>query len=215
MKNLSTTPVYAQVAYDIASKVAAGEPGFQEEQRFTGRSLMGSQYGVSSETIRRAMRLLADIGILAVQQNSGAVVRSRHRAVEYVEQYRADMDLRALKDTLRRLTEQRDRLNIQINEVFGKIMDLGERFQHSDQLRTYEFPIKPSSRAAGKTVGELKFRQSTGATITAVRSRGRLQLSPGPQMQLEPGDTLVVACNATDISRVSDLLGEAIEETSI
>ena len=34
----------------------AGE--LREGQRFTGRSLMGSQYGVSSETIRRAMRHL-------------------------------------------------------------------------------------------------------------------------------------------------------------
>jgi K+/H+ antiporter YhaU regulatory subunit KhtT len=207
LKHSCTTPIYAQVAYDIAAKIAAGDADFQEGRRLTGRSLMGSQYAVSSETIRRAMRLLADIGVVQIQQNSGAIVKSRHHAVEYLAQYQADKDLLALKAALWKLTAQRDQLNRQINELFQKIMDLEERFQHSDQLRTYEFPIKKDSPAAGKTIGQLQFRQNTGATIIAVRRKEQLQLSPGPQVQLEVGDVLMVACDVTDISRVTELVG--------
>lgn len=76
-------PVYAQIAYDIAAKIACGE--IKEQERFSGRSLMGAQYRVSPETIRRAMRLLSDMGITEIRENVGSVVLSKARAVEYVE----------------------------------------------------------------------------------------------------------------------------------
>ena len=53
MNHSPNPPVYSQVAFDIASKIVSGE--IKVGERFTGRSLMGSQYGVSSETIRRAL----------------------------------------------------------------------------------------------------------------------------------------------------------------
>ena len=77
-------PVYSQVAFDVASKIASGD--IREGDRFTGRSLMGSQYGVSSETIRRAMLHLSDMGIISVQNNVGSTVLSQKRAKEYVAQ---------------------------------------------------------------------------------------------------------------------------------
>lgn len=83
MKNQPALPVYAQIAYDIAAKIACGE--IKEQERFSGRSLMGAQYRVSPETIRRAMRLLSDMGITEIRENVGSVVLSKARAVEYVE----------------------------------------------------------------------------------------------------------------------------------
>ena len=59
MKNNATPPIYSQVAFDIATKIATGE--LEEGQKFTGRSLMSSQYGVSPETIRRALKQLSDM----------------------------------------------------------------------------------------------------------------------------------------------------------
>lgn len=45
MKQSASPPIYSQVAFDIASKIVSGE--IKVGERFTGRSLMGSQYGVS------------------------------------------------------------------------------------------------------------------------------------------------------------------------
>jgi K+/H+ antiporter YhaU regulatory subunit KhtT len=199
-------PIYSQVAYDIAAKIMEGE--LQEGQRFSGRSLMGPQYGVSPETIRRALRLLSDMGIIQVQQNVGSVVSSRRRAAEYVEQYQVGKDLRGLKLRLKKLVSQRDQLNEEINDTFRHITDLEERFQHSDRLRTYEFPLAQGGTAAGRSIGELSFRQRTGATVVAVRRVGEILLSPGPELVLEPEDVLVVACAVADIGRVSELLGQ-------
>ena len=205
MKQSAMPPVYSQVAYDIAAKIASGE--IREEERFTGRSLMGSQYGVSAETIRRAMRLLCDMGIIAIRQNVGSVVISRQRAAEYVEQYQTHRDLRAKKAQLRQLLRQREELDGQIYETINQITDLGERFQRSDRLRNYEFPLKKDSAVVGKSIGQLEFRQKTGATIVAVRRGEEILLSPGPQLVLQENDVLVVACDITRIGRVGELIG--------
>ena len=196
-------PVYSQVAFDVASKIASGD--IREGDRFTGRSLMGSQYGVSSETIRRAMRHLSDMGIISVQNNVGSTVLSQKRAREYVEQYQEDKDLRALKAELREMLAQRDALNEKINATVQRIIDLGERFWRSDRMRTYEFRVSDGP-AAGQSIGGLQFRQRTGATIVAVRSGETVLLSPSPQTVLHSGDVLVVACELEQIEAASDLL---------
>ena len=205
MKNQPALPVYAQIAYDIAAKIACGE--IKEQERFSGRSLMGAQYRVSPETIRRAMRLLSDMGITEIRENVGSVVLSKARAVEYVEQYQAGSDMSRLKCELRTLIEERDRLNEKITETYRKIFDLSERFRHSDRLRTYEFLLPPESPVAGKDIGTLRFRQQTGATVVAVRRGEEICLSPGPGFRFEPQDILIVACEITQIALVSALLG--------
>lgn len=204
MRNSKNMPVYGQVAYDIASQIAQGK--MKEGQRFAGRSLLGVQYGVSAETIRRALNLLAGMDVIELRPNVGVTILSAKKAVEFVEQYGAGGDLRALKSRLKELIEQRDRINEEIQNTFQKIMNLAERFQNSDQLKTYEFPVRAASRAAGKTIGELAFRQKTGGTVIAVRENGKLFLSPGPQTELKEGDVLVVACSVPNLSLVSELV---------
>lgn len=210
MKRTEQPPVYSRVAYDIAAKIVSEE--LREGQKFTGRSLLGSQYGVSSETIRRALGLLSNMGILSVQQNVGFSVLSRRRAAEYVEQFQADKDLLTLKNHLRELTAQRDLLNQQISATFTTILDLQDRFRYSDQVHTYEFVLGKSSGVAGQSIGALQFRQQTGATIVTVRRQdGQVLLSPGPQTVLAVGDALVIACSATEVDKVSRLIGKKAE----
>lgn len=210
MKRTEQPPVYSRVAYDIAAKIVSDE--LKEGQKFTGRSLLGSQYGVSSETVRRALGMLANMGILSVQQNVGFAVLSRQRAAEYVEQFQADKDLLTLKNRLRELTDQRNILNEQISATFSTILDLQDRFRYSDRMHTYEFTLGESGGAAGKSIGTLQFRQQTGATIVTVRRRdGQVLLSPGPQTLLAAGDVLIVACSATEVDKVSRLIGKKNE----
>ena len=208
MRQSSTPPVYSQVAFDIAAKIASGE--LKEGDRFSGRSLMSSQYGVSPETIRRAIGHLSDLGIVSIKNNIGSTVISQKRAMEYVEQYQTNRDLLALKARLREMIARRDALNEEINQTFGQISDLWERFRSSDRLRTYEFPIQAGTAADGRTIGQLQFRQETGATIVAVHKSGELQLSPGPQTLLRAGDVLIVACEIQQIDQVSSLLGAPV-----
>lgn len=202
-KQADMPPVYAQVAYDIAAKIVAGE--FEEGERITGRSLLGSHYGVSPETIRRAISHLDSLGIVTVQPNVGSTVMSQKRAIEYVERYQAHRDILLLKAKLKELIGRRDELNEEINSVFWQISDLQERFGTSDRVRTYKFRIGKDSPAAGKTIGDLKFRQELGGTIVAVERGTDVCLSPGPQKTLQTDDLLTVACDSADVERIARL----------
>lgn len=76
MRQAGNPPVYEQVAFDIAAKIASGE--LKEGDRFFGRSLLSSQYGVSFETVRRTVGLLNDLGIVSIKNNIGSTVTSQN-----------------------------------------------------------------------------------------------------------------------------------------
>ena len=48
------------------------------------------------------------------------------------------------------------------------------------------------SPVTGKSIGALKFWQSTGATIVAIRRNQTVILSPGPYAELYAGDVIVL-----------------------
>ncbi len=53
-------------------------------------------------------------------------------------------------------------------------------------------PVHEDSRFAGRTIGDLGLRRTTGITIIAVIRDGRTIPAPGPRQRLEAGDTAVV-----------------------
>ena len=116
MRISETPPVYSRIALDIATKIARGE--FSEGQRISGRSLTSIKYGVSPETVRRAFRLLSDMEILDVRQNSGAIVLSKANAAKYIKQFDNHLDLRTLKKQMKALVAERDKLNVRIMELY-------------------------------------------------------------------------------------------------
>ena len=204
MRNSPTPPVYSQVAFDIATRIASG--ALSENTRFTGRSLMSTEYGVSQETIRRAFKQLADMGIISVQQNIGAVVLSKSKAADYIAKFQLGKDVRSMKTELRAIIEERAQIDLKILELVGKITDLEDRFKSSDPLRNYEFEILPESKIIGKSVRELEFWQNTEATVVAIKSGGKINLSPGPNAVFCPYDILVVAGSPASAEKVKDII---------
>ena len=190
MRMSSLPPIYSRIALDIASKIARGE--IKEGERLSGRSLTSSQYRVSPETVRRSFRHLADVGIVDIQKNSGAVVLSRARAADYVDRFEAKKDMVQLKEALHALISEREALDKQIYNIIEQIIDLNERFRSSDPLRGYEFEIHAHSPIVGKTIADVNFWQNTGGTIVAIRRDGEIILSPGPYAVFEPKDTIIV-----------------------
>jgi K+/H+ antiporter YhaU regulatory subunit KhtT len=191
MRNNAAPPVYSQVALDIATKIARGE--IREGQKITGRSLTSSEYGVSPETVRRAFSLLAEMKIIDVQKNSGAIVLSKRHAADYILKFEAKKDMRLLRKQLNELMTQRNRINAQILNIINEIIDINERFRTSDPLRSYEFEIPANSPIIGKTIADSQFWQNTGATIVAIRRNDKIMLSPGPYAVFLQGDSIIVS----------------------
>ncbi len=204
MKRDKSAPAYLQVARDIAGRIASGE--IAEGERFSGRSLMSSQYKVSPETIRRALGILAEMDVLSMRQNVGAVVKSRERAAQYVDQYGEIAGIRILREELAQLIAQRRALDEKIDETILKLADMAERFRNSGDMQTYEFSVPEGVTIAGRTIAESSFRAETGATILAVRRGAKVNLSPKPDELIAAGDVLVVVCGAVLVPLVSEFI---------
>lgn len=191
MRVSENPPIYSRVALDIAARIARGD--FKEGQKISGRSLTSSEYSVSPETVRRAFRLLTDMDIVDVRQNSGAIVLSKVNAAEYIKRFENRKDLRILKKQLRDLVAERDILNERILEISNQIIDMHERFSMIDPLHSFEFEIPEDSPLLGKTIADSMFWQNTGATIVAIRRNNKIILSPGPYAVFMQHDVVIVS----------------------
>ena len=191
MKQSVVPAQYLQIALDLAGRIAKGE--LAEGSRIYGRSVMASEYSVSPETIRRALRLLADMKVVEVRPQSGAVVLSADGARRYIANFEEDADIHALRLQLKDLIAQSAELNRRMGETAAALVKSQDTFSAAGQpLPNYEVPVPQGSPLTGKSIGALKFWQSTGGTIVAIRRGQTVILSPGPYAELYGGDVIVL-----------------------
>ena len=191
MKQTVVPSQYLQIALDIARRIAKGE--LPEGQRVYGRSVMASEYNVSPETIRRALRLLSDMKVVEVKPQSGVVVLSADSARRYIENFEESADVRALRQQLKDLMAEYADLSRRLSDTVAALMKSRETFAAADEpFPNYEVPVPKDSPLIGRSIGELKFWQSTGGTIVAIRRGQTVILSPGPYAQLYGGDVIVL-----------------------
>ena len=191
MKQTVIPSQYLQIALDIARRIAKGE--LPEGQRVYGRSVMASEYNVSPETIRRALRLLSDMKVVEVKPQSGVVVLSADSARRYIENFEESADVRILRQQLKDLMAEYADLSRRLSDTVTALMKSRETFAAADEpFPNYEVPVPKDSPLIGRSIGELKFWQSTGGTIVAIRRGQTVILSPGPYAQLYGGDVIVL-----------------------
>ncbi|MET0016711.1 TrkA C-terminal domain-containing protein [Oscillibacter sp.] len=202
---------YLQIAVDVASRVSGGD--LREGDRLYGRSVMASEYGVSPETIRRALRLLADMKVIDVKPQSGAVVLSRDNAKRYVEGFSEGAETRSLRQQMKEILGEYEGLNRRLVEVSAALIQSQEMYSSATEpLPNYEVSVPSGSPLIGKSIGELKFWQSTGGTIVAIRRKQRVILSPGPYAELYDGDMIILVGPPAAAEAARKLLAGPIEE---
>jgi len=205
MRRTVAPPQYLRIAQDLARRIAKGE--LEEGSRIYGRSLMASEYSVSPETIRRALRLLADMKVLEVKPQSGVVVLSADSARRYMENFEENAGAKALRQQVQELMAEYETLGRQLSETVEALVKSRNTFAASDQpLPNYELPVPPDSPVLGKSIGALQFWQSTGGTIVAIRRGQSVILSPGPYAQLYAGDVVVLVGSPAAVDAARRLL---------
>ena len=91
---------------DLREALIAKEE-FLEGSKIYGRSVMASEYNVSPETIRRALKLLHDMKVVEIKPQSGATVLSIDNAKRYIQQFEDDSDVQSLKMQLKDINSHR------------------------------------------------------------------------------------------------------------
>ncbi len=190
MKQTVVPSQYLQIALDVARRVARGE--LNEGERIYGRSVMASEYNVSPETIRRALRLLADMKVVEVKPQSGVVVLSADSARRYIENFEDGTDVRALKGQMNELMKEYEDLHRRMERTMAALLKGRETFTSEEPLPNYEVEVPAGSPLVGKSIGTLKFWQATGGTIVGIRRGQKVILSPGPYAELYDGDVIVL-----------------------
>ena len=182
--------MYAKIALDIAYRIANGE--LAEGTRLSGRSLMSTEYGVSSVTIRRSFSLLEEMGVVRVLKNSGVLVNNQEFALSYITRHDTRETTRSRLSRMKELIDKHAAIEKELYETVRLLIDSNERFTASNPFFTYEVEIEKDSTCIGQSLGQLKFWQKTHATVIAIRRDGSIILSPGPDLQLEQSDVLVL-----------------------
>ena len=199
-------PMYRKIALDMAGRICRGE--FTEGSRIYGRSTMAGEYNVSPETIRRAVNLLEDMSVVEASPGSGINIKSMLSAYAFIERYQNKESMISLKADMKKLLEQKQTIENDINEIIEKIIDYSDRLKNTNPVTPVEIGIEDDSHLIGRTISEAKFWQNTGATIIGIRRKGNLFLSPGPYMGFEKGDTILAVGEMEILARVKSFMKE-------
>ena len=178
---------YTRIAISLAERIASGQ--LKEGEKLSGRSKLSPEYNVSPETIRRTLRLLADMKVVEVKEQSGVYVLSADNARRYLHNFADQTDIRGKQQQLKELLVRQEHLNRQMAALCRDILD--ETSQTPDALPNYYCRIPDDWPHSGTTVGALRFWQATGATIVAIRRGLSYIVSPGPYAELYAGDTVI------------------------
>lgn len=197
-------PKYQQIAADIASKIAEGK--YQVGDKIYARSSLASQYGVSSETARRAICVLSDLQIVSSNPGSGVIITSVENALKFIKQY---TDIQTVNNLRQNIIDSVERQKQEIEYFYGCLSDLidkTDRFRSLNPFVPFELEITQSTPYLLKSAAEVNFWHHTSATIIAIKRKGELLLSPGPYATFKEEDILYFLGDEDCLERVKNFM---------
>lgn len=195
---------YQQIAADIASKIATGK--YKVGDKIYARSALASQYGVSSETARRAMCVLSDVGIVDSTKGSGVLIKSYENAVKFVKQHQDVQSINELKQNLINSVERQKKEMEIFNNCLNDLIDHTEHFRSANPFVPFQILITSDTPFLHQSISEINFWHNTIATIVAIKRNGTLLMSPGSYAVLTEDDVLYFVGDTICVDRVKNFL---------
>jgi len=200
----SAFPMYHSIALDIAQRIVNNE--FSVGSRISGRTLLASHYNVSSETIRKAIALLKDANIVSVSQGKEVVVLSIEEAYPFITHHKSMQSVYSLKQELEALLTQKLVIDKRLQEIFSELVGYSDRLKNLNPYNPIEIKVPFDSHLVGRSVADIKFWQSTGATIVAIRRDRKIDISPGPDAIIEPDDRLIIVGKSNILQKATQFV---------
>lgn len=197
-------PKYKLIALKIAMKIVDGT--YEEGSKIYARSAISSQYNVSSETARRAIAVLVDLGIVNAVKGSGVNVVSSEKAFAFITKYN---QARTVDESFQ---EIQDTIKTSLNTLTDSVSDLQTLFLNV--RKSQEFPIftpfqvkvVEACRHIGKSISDIRLWEHTNATVVALKRDGVVVMSPGPHAILQNDDIFYFVGEEESYSRVMSFL---------
>mgnify|MGYP000254281657 FL=1 len=183
------TPRYLKIAQDICGKILTGE--YPEGHLLKGRSVLGAEYAVSPETVRKALNILEKEKIVSSKRGVGVFVDSVLHAQQFASRWKSETQVKNKYQSLLDLLNEKKDLDEKISDAIDDMKD-SFKYQTTEAVKFSEVEIPQDSWINNKTIGEVYFWNYTEATIVAVvDADGIAQQSPGPDFILHSGDKLI------------------------
>ncbi|TCL58383.1 regulatory GntR family protein [Kineothrix alysoides] len=197
-------PKYQQIAADIAAKIAYGD--YLEGEKIYVRSSLASQYGVSSETARRAVCVLSDMKIVEITKGSGVLIKSRKLAMDFINKFDSVSQMSELKKHILNSIEQQITQSTELKTMVTELMYKTERFRVVNPFSPFEIAITEHASYIGQNLSESNFWHNTAATVIAIRRGEQIIISPGPYAVITEGDILYYVGDENCHERVKNFL---------
>lgn len=188
---------YEKIALDIAYSIYNRE--IEEGEKIKGRSTLSVKYSVSPETIRRSIKLLADMGVVEIAEKSGIYIKSREKAKAYIDRHRVRSNILDLKNDIENLFNEKTAIEKKIMSDINELVEYSLHLKSLDSIKSFQIEIKEGNYLIGKSIRETQFWQATGATIVGIHRDGELILSPGPDVELKENDNILFIGNDKDV----------------
>ncbi|WP_102401703.1 TrkA C-terminal domain-containing protein [Haloimpatiens massiliensis] len=199
MTNIDS-PRYIRIALDLAYRIYSGE--FKVGEKVRGRSTLSSKYGVSPETIRRAISLLKDMNVVTVSEKSGIYIKSYENAYLFIQKFNDENNLKQLRQKIKELKEKKDKIEVELNKNLDLLLEYSIQLEKADSSNHYEIEIPNDSHIVNKTICDTEFWKHTNATIIAIERNSEIYVSPGPYFIFKEGDIIKFICNEANINKV-------------
>jgi K+/H+ antiporter YhaU regulatory subunit KhtT len=197
-------PRYQQIAADIASKIVNGD--YKVGEKVYARSHIASQYGVSPETARRAMCVLADLKIVEAEKGSGVEIVSFENAMAFAKQFQNIETINSLKQSIMSSVERQKKEMENFNHYLSELIAKTDRYRSVNPFVPFQIPIEENTPYLNQSIMDLNFWHNTTATVIAIKREGAIILSPGPYAVLLEKDVLYFIGDDSSFDRVKKFL---------
>lgn len=201
-KSEVTTSKYQKIAVSVAQRIASGE--YEVGEKLKSRTTIASTFNVSPETARKGLNILADLNILTLKHGSGAIVLSKEKAIEFINQYESTHSIAVIKEEIRQnirhQQEGMEELSSLVNDFLMQSQNISKQFP----LAPYEIIVNKDTDHFGKSIGVLNLWHQTGATVVAIEHEGQFLISPGPYAVIEKGDHIYFVGDESVYSRMKN-----------
>ncbi len=202
----SSQYVHESIALDLARRICSGKLSIGE--KLSGRTLLASHYGVSAETIRKAVAILRAANVVSVSQGKEVLILSAEQAKEFVNHQVAMQSAYSLRQELELLQEKKKEINERFDEIVHQITRYTDRLRNLHPFNPVEVTIKETSKSIGQSIKQLHFRQRTNSTLIAIRRGLEIIVSPSPEVTLQAGDRIVVIGQFDVLETVDTFINE-------
>ncbi len=194
----TTVARYEKIALDIAYSIINGEWKIGEIVK--GRSTLSGKYSVSPETIRRGLKLLEEMQVVNVIEKKGILIKSKEAADTFIKEYQSKDSILSLREEISVLTSEKIAIEKSVLEKLDSIIEQAMLLRNIGIIFPLELKISEKSHLVGKSIGEARFWNNTGATIIGINRSGHLYLSPGPKLVFFANDIILYVGNDAHIS---------------